>query len=227
MSPIEHGGGLALGPLVIALPVLTTWGIMAVLALLSWLVTRRLSEQPGVMQLLCEGVVSAMAGAVEGVLPGKADQVMPFIGTLWIFIVVANLVGLVPGLDSPTADLGITASLAILVFLSVHWYGIRNEGLAAYLRHYLRPMPLMLPFHIMSEITRTVALAVRLFGNVMSLETAALIVLLLAKFLVPVPVMMLHIVEALVQAYIFGMLALVYIAGAMQAHHAQRAAPKE
>ena len=113
------------------------------------------------------------------------------------------------GAASPTGDLSTTAALAIVVFLSVHWFGIRSEGLGAYLRHYMQPSPIMIPFHIISEISRTVALAVRLFGNVMSLETAAILVLLVAGFLVPVPVLLLHIVEALVQAYIFGMLALV------------------
>ncbi|HUI62264.1 MAG TPA: F0F1 ATP synthase subunit A, partial [Steroidobacteraceae bacterium] len=108
----------------------------------------------------------------------------------------------------------------ILVFFSVHWFGIRSEGIRGYLRHYLSPTPLMAPFHLISEVSRTVALAVRLFGNIMSLEMTALIVLLVAGPLVPVPVLMLHIVEALVQAYIFGMLALVYISGGIQSQQA-------
>jgi F-type H+-transporting ATPase subunit a len=102
------------------------------------------------------------------------------------------------------------------VFLSAHWLGSRIQGLGNYLRHYLAPSPIMLPFHLISEITRTVALAVRLFGNMMSLEMAALLILLLAGFLAPIPILMLHIVEALVQAYIFGILALIYVAGGLQ-----------
>ena len=141
---------------------------------------------------------------------------MPFIGSLWVFLVVANLVGLIPGLASPTHDLSATAALALLVFLSVHWYGIRSQGLRRYLHHYLTPTPFLLPFHVISEITRTVALAVRLFGNIMSLEMAALLILLVAGFLAPIPILMLHIIEALVQAYIFGMLALIYVAGGLQ-----------
>jgi len=133
-----------------------------------------------------------------------------------VFLVVANLAGIVPGLHSPTGDLSLTAALALLVFLSVHWYGVRAEGARAYLRHYVSPNPVMFPFHVMSELSRTVALAVRLFGNMASLEMAALLVLLVAGFLVPVPILLLHVVEALVQAYIFGMLALVYIAGGIQ-----------
>lgn len=129
----------------------------------------------------------------------------------------ANLVGLVPGLTSPTGDLSTTVALALVVFAAVHWFGIRIEGFRAQLRHYLHPNPILLPFHVLGEITRTLALAIRLFGNIMSLEMAALLLLLVAGFLVPVPLLVLHIIEALVQAYIFGMLALVYVAGSLQA----------
>ena len=143
-------------------------------------------------------------------------NILPFVASLWIFLVLANLIGIIPGLHAPTGDLSTTAALGVLVFFSVHWYGIRIHGLKQYLRHYIEPNPILLPFHIVSEISRTVALAVRLFGNIFSLEMAALLVLLVAGFLVPVPVLLLHIVEALVQAYIFGMLALIYIAGGIQ-----------
>ena len=213
---LEGARGLQVGPLTLSPAVLTTWGIMAVLVLAAWLLTYRLREQPGPAQVIVEGIVSAIESAVTGLIPEHPRRIVPFVGTLWIFILTANLVGIVPELKSPTGDLSVTTGLALLVFLSVHWFGIRSEGLAGYLKHYVRPSAIMLPFHLLSELTRTVALAVRLFGNIMSLEIAALIVLLLAGFLVPVPVLMLHLVEAIVQAYIFGMLALVYIAGAMQ-----------
>ncbi len=154
--------------------------------------------------------------AILAVAPEHGRQIMPFIATLWLFLVVANLIGLIPGLDSPTRDLSVTSALAVLVFLSVHWFGIKTQGLKKYLRHYLSPSPILLPFHIISEFTRTLALAIRLFGNMMSLEMAAMLILLVAGFLAPVPILMLHIIEALVQAYIFGMLALIYLAGAIQ-----------
>jgi len=205
-----------LGPVVITSTVVTTWMIMAMLCLSGWLISRRLNTEPGPVQTAVEGIVCAIEGAVAEVAPGHARQIMPFIGSLWIFLVVANLTGLVPGLHSPTRDLSATAGLAIVVFLSTHWFGIRTQGLMTYLRHYLIPSPILLPFHLISEITRTVALAVRLFGNMMSLEMAALLILLVAGFLAPVPILMLHIVEALVQAYIFGMLALIYVAGGIQ-----------
>ncbi len=213
-----------IGPLVITNTVVTTWAIMAILVIAAWLTTRRLSLKPGPSQVVAEGVVGAIEGAVKAVLPNHASQVTPFIGTLWLFIGVANLASLIPGVRSPTGDLSLTAGLAILVFLSVHWYGLRAHGVKAYLRHYLKPNPILLPFHIISEISRTVALAVRLFGNVFSLQMAALLVLLVAGFLAPVPILMLHIIEALVQAYIFGVLSLIYVAGSIQSQELQQQA---
>jgi F-type H+-transporting ATPase subunit a len=196
--------------------VLTTWGIVLVLFVGSWLSTRRLSLEPGPWQTALEGVVTAIEDAIANVLPEHASRVLPLVGTFWIFIAFANLVGLVPGLRGPTGDLSQTAALAFVVLLSVQYFGIRIHGLRGYLHHYVEPNPLLLPFHIVSEISRTVALAVRLFGNIFSLELAALLVLLVGGLLVPVPLLLLHVVEALVQAYIFGMLALVYIAGGVQ-----------
>jgi F-type H+-transporting ATPase subunit a len=218
----------AIGPVLIARSVVTTWVIMLVLGAASRLATRRLrAEGPGTVQALLEGAVVAIDETVRGVIPDQADLVRPFIGTLWVFVVVANLCGIVPGLESPTADISVTAGLALLVFLSVHWFGLRSQGPGRYFRHYLSPSPVMLPFHVISELTRTVALAVRLFGNIMSLEMAAILVLAVAGFLVPIPLLMLHIVEALIQAYIFGMLALLYIAGAIQSQQLKGQAQEE
>ena len=218
---METGGlltekALRFGPLTISGTVLTTWIIMLILMMVSWLVTRRLRMQPDAVQTTIEGIISTMETAIAAVEPKQAQQLLPFIGSLWIFLVIANLSGLIPGVHSPTGDLSTTAALAFLVFLAAHWFGIRTQGLKNYLRHYLTPSPILLPFHIISEITRIVALAVRLFGNIMSLEMAALLILFVAGVLVPVPILMLHVIEALVQAYIFGILALIYIAGGLQ-----------
>lgn len=205
-----------LGAVNITSTVVTTWGIMLFLGFFSWAITRNLSLKPGKLQIILEAIVVSIESAISGIAPQQAKQLLPFVGSLWIFLVVANLIGLVPKLHSPTGDLSTTTGLALLVFFSVHWYGIRNQGLKGYLKHYLSPSPILLPFHLISEVTRTVALAVRLFGNMMSLEMAALLILLVAGFLAPIPILMLHIVEALVQAYIFGMLALVYVASGIQ-----------
>jgi len=157
---------------------------------------------------------------VHEVLPQYSKILTPFILSLWLFLGLANLIGLIPGFGSPTRDLSITSSLAVIVFFSVHWFGIKTQGAKKYFKHYLSPSPLLLPFHIISEISRTIALAVRLFGNMISLEMVALIILFVAGFLMPVPILMLHIIEALVQAYIFGMLTLIFIASGIQAQEA-------
>jgi F-type H+-transporting ATPase subunit a len=211
-----------IGPLAVTGTVVTTWALIVATGLLCWGSTRRLRIQPGRLQTAVEGVVGLIEVAVRDVAGPHTQAIVPFVGSLWIFLVTANLVGLIPGLHSPTRDLSATAALAFLVFLSTHWYGIRAEGLGGYLRHYLSPSPILLPFHLVSEITRTIALAVRLFGNMMSLEMAALLILLVAGFLAPIPILMLHIIEALVQAYIFGMLALIYICGGIQAQQIKR-----
>ncbi len=213
-----------LGPVVITNTVVTTWVIMAVLGLFAWLVSRRLQIEPGPLQTAVEGIVATIENAVAAVAPEQTQRIMPFIGSLWIFLVIANLSGLLPGAHSPTRDLSATAGLAFLVFLSTHWFGIRAQGVKNYLHHYIAPNPILLPFHLISEITRTIALAVRLFGNMMSLEMAALLILMVAGFLAPVPILMLHIIEALVQAYIFGMLALIYVAGGIQSQQLRQKA---
>jgi len=219
---MEHEFFLTIGPLAISSSVMTTWAIIISITALAWLTTRRLDLVPSAVQTMVEGIVSALEEAVHSVAPDHGRQIMPFIATLWVFLVVANLIGLIPGLHSPTRDLSVTSALAVLVFFSVHWFGIKTQGLKGYLHHYLTPSPILLPFHIISELTRTLALAVRLFGNIMSLETAAMLVLFVAGFLAPIPILMLHIIEALVQAYIFGMLALIYLAGAIQSQQINR-----
>jgi F-type H+-transporting ATPase subunit a len=194
------------------------WLSAAITALLAALAASlRRAPEAGRTRVVAEAVFVLMRDAVAEVVPAsEVARVLPFIGTLWLFIVFANLLGLVPGLTSPTSDLSVTSALAAIVFVAVHVYGVRAHGWRAYLRHYLEPSPILLPFHFVSEITRTLALAIRLFGNVMSLELAAALVLLVAGLLVPVPLLLLHVVEALVQAYIFGMLALIYIGSALE-----------
>ncbi|MCK5120434.1 MAG: F0F1 ATP synthase subunit A [Methylococcales bacterium] len=207
---------LTVGMLTIHEPVIATWGVMLFIISLVWLATRQMKMLPSGVQTVIEAIFEAIEQAILEVAPEHGRLIMPFIATLWVFLVIANLVGLIPGLHSPTGNLSVTSALAILVFLSVHWFGIRTQGLKKYLHHYLMPTPILLPFHIVSELTRTLALAIRLFGNVMSLEMAAMLILLVAGFLAPIPILMLHIIEALVQAYIFGMLALIYLASAIQ-----------
>lgn len=213
---MENEFTFVLGSVVIDASVITTWGIMLLITVMAWFLTRQLDRAPGTLQIIAESIVAAIEDAITAVAPEHGRQIMPFIASIWLFLIIANLTGLIPGLHSPTDDLSVTSALAVLVFFSVHWFGIKTQGLKNYLHHYLTPSPILLPFHIISEFTRTLALAVRLFGNMMSLEMAAMLILLVAGFLAPIPILMLHIIEALVQAYIFGMLALIYLAGAIQ-----------
>ena len=205
---------LWVGQIPIEQSILTSWSVLLVLFIFFKIINRQLrAENPTGPQVLLEAIYITMHNAIEEVLPDHTDMVFPYVASLWIFILILNLIGVIPGLSAPTTDLSVTASLAVLTLFSVHWFGIRTEGIKNYLKHYIKPSPILLPFHIISEITRTLALAVRLFGNIMSLELTALIVLMVAGLLIPVPILMLHIIEAIIQAYIFGMLALIYIAG--------------
>lgn len=212
-----------LGPIAFSASVVVTWAIMAALALAALLLTRR----PPLAEALLEPAVMAMLHAVQDVQSDEAEarMLLPFIATIWIFLVCANLAGLLPGVRSPTSDLSVTAALAVAVFLAVHVYSVRINGWRGYLKHFLQPSPLLLPFELIGELSRTLALAVRLFGNISGLELAAYLVLIVAGALLPVPILMLHIVEALLQAYIFGILALVYIAAGL-AVHPHRSSPE-
>ena len=217
--------GFQIGTLFLSASLITTWLLMLGMLIFSAFIRRKLLQDDNLWRTCAETLFAMMENAVKEVVPNYYQQVTPFIATLWIYLVLANLLGLIPGLHSPTADLSVTAGLALIVFASVHWFGIRNLGLKTYLKHYLSPNPIMLPFHLMSEISRTLALAIRLFGNIMSLEMAILLVLLVAGFLVPIPLMMLHLVEALIQAYIFGVLALLYIGTSLESKAPQSNPP--
>jgi F-type H+-transporting ATPase subunit a len=203
----------AVGQVLVTNTVVTTWLVMAIIALASYLLTRRLSLQPSLGQEIVESLFEAVEKTIKEVLPMDPWLVLPVLGTLWIFIGFANLTGLLPGLRTPTADINTTCAFAVISFSLTHVYGIMTEGIRDYLRHYREPTWFLLPFHLMAEVTRTVALAVRLFGNMLSGEMIALILLGVVGFLVPIPFAMLHIIIGVIQAYIFGVLTLVFIAG--------------
>lgn len=193
--------------------VVTTWGLMAVLSVASWIATRSFRVDPGGWQAMIETVVLGIEEQIAALLNRDAGPFLPLLGTLFIFLVVANLCGIVPGVKAPTASIETPAALASIVFLSVHFYGVRVQGLVPYLKGYLKPNPIMLPFNVLSELTRSFSLAMRLFGNIMSEELVVAIILALAGLLVPIPFMAFGILVGLVQAYIFSVLATVYIGG--------------
>lgn len=198
-----------------------TWIVMFLLVLTSWLVTRHLASDPPLSrwQNALEAVVDAIRGQIREIGPDETGRYLPFIATLFLFIAVSNLLHIVPGWYSPTGSLSTTAALAICVAVAVPVFGIRTRGVRGYLRHYLRPSFFMLPLHLLSETTRTVALAVRLFGNIMSASMIMGILLAIAPLFFPVVMHALGLLLGLIQAYIFAVLAMVYIAAAVQAQN--------
>ena len=193
-----------------------TWGLMLLLALGSWLVTRGLSHelQRSRWQNLLEIVVLGIVRQVEDVGLAPPRRYLAFLGSLVLFVAAAALCTVLPGYEPPTGSLSTTAALALCVFVAVPWYGIRERGLGGYLRAYAEPTVVMLPFNIISEVSRTLALAVRLFGNMMSGAMIMAILLTITPFFFPVVMTALGLLTGLVQAYIFSILAAVYIAAA-------------
>ena len=196
--------------------IVTTWALMAVLVMVAWLVTRRLSTQAQMSrwQNLLEVLVAKMRDQIAAVSQQAPGPYLPFVGTLFVFILTANLLNLIPGITPPTASLSTTTALALCVFMAVPIFGIAREGFLAYLRQYLRPTPLMLPFNLIGELSRTIALAVRLYGNIMSGTVIVGILLSLVPFFFPVLMQLLGLITGVIQAYIFAILAMVYIASA-------------
>lgn len=208
-----------LGPFAVRATLALTWAVMALLVALSWSVTRRLTSdvRMGRGQNLLEVLVLTVRDQIEDVAPGWGARLLPFVGTLFVFIAVSNLLGVVPGYVPPTASLSTTTALALCVFVAVPFYGIQSQGLRGYLGHYVQPSPLMLPFNVLGELTRTLALAVRLFGNVMSGAMIVAILVALAPLLFPIALQALGLLTGLVQAYVFAILALIYVASAIRA----------
>jgi F-type H+-transporting ATPase subunit a len=203
---------------------ITTWIMMAVMAVSAKLLTRRLAHAPGSIskaQAALEIIVTGAVQQIREVGLSRPERYLPFLGTLFLFIFLANLGTLIPGFDPPTSSLSTTAALAICVFVAVPLFGIRDQGLGGYLKTYTEPTVLMLPFNIISELSRTLALAVRLFGNMMSGGLIVAILLTITPFLFPILMTALGLLTGTVQAYIFSILAAVYIAAATSSNTAQ------
>ncbi len=195
-----------------------TWGLMAVLAIGAKLVTRNLATglQRSRWQNLLEMIVSGINKQIEEVGMAEPGKYIGFVGTLFLFVATATLFTIVPGYEPPTGSLSTTAALAICVFVAVPLFGIEAGGLRKYLKAYLQPTVIMLPFNIISELSRTLALAIRLFGNMMSGTLILAILLTITPFIFPIAMSALGLLTGMVQAYIFSVLASVYIAAATQ-----------
>jgi F-type H+-transporting ATPase subunit a len=215
-SPLDSTILFQLGPVPIAQSVVTTWVIMVVLVLGAALLTRRLDALPSRRQAALELMVTTLDTQIAETTGARPAPYRAFIGTLFLFILVANWSSLVPGVAPPTAQLETDAALAILVFFSVVWFGVRSGGVGGYLRSFAAPNPLMIPLNMLSSVTRVFSMFVRLFGNVMSGVFVIGIVASLAGLLVPIPLMALDLLTGLVQAYIFAVLAMVFIAAAVE-----------
>ena len=202
------------GPLTVNATLLFTWVVMALLVGAAVIVGRGFRVEPpiGRAQLVFEALVSFVLDQISDVTRQDPRRYLPFAGTLFLFILTANVLSVVPGFQPPTGSLSTTAALAIAVFLAVPAFGIARVGVRRYLRSYLEPTPFMLPFTVLGEITRTLALAVRLFGNIMSGSMLVAILLLIAPLVFPVLMQGLSLLFGVLQAYIFTVLALVYIA---------------
>jgi len=204
-----------------------TWIIMAILVIGSILITRNLSTDRTMSrwQNLMEVIVSTIRSEIRDIVREGVDTYFAFIGTLFLFILLSNLLTFIPGYVAPTSSLTTTASLAIVVFFAVPIYGISKQGIIEYLKEYFRPNFIFFPFHVMGELSRTLALAVRLFGNIMSHEKVIAILLAVTPLFFPIVMQALGLLIGLIQAYIFVVLTMVYIASATQSHEEEEHKP--
>ncbi|WP_367754240.1 F0F1 ATP synthase subunit A [Flavobacterium sp. WC2430] len=200
----------------INLTLVTTWAVLILMVVGARLITRKLKTDIHISRWQCilEIVVLGIATQIKEIGLDKPEKFIGFIGTLFLFIAVSNLCIIFPGYIPPTSSLSTTVALAICVFVAVPFFGILESGIMGYLKSYLQPTVIMLPFNIISEISRTIALAVRLFGNIMSGGMIVAILLSIMPFVFPVLMTILGLITGIIQAYIFSILATVYIAAA-------------
>lgn len=220
LSPDDHI--LAwLGPLPINATIAYTWLVMAILVIVSYLVTRRLNDSARISrwQNLLEILVSGLSEQIRQTSRQEPGPYLPFVGTLFLYIATSNLLAVVPGFSPPTSSLSCTTALALAVLAAVPLFGIAQRGLFGYLGEYIKPSVFMLPFNIIGELSRTLALAVRLYGNMMSGSVIGIILLGIVPLFFPILLQFLGLITGLVQAYIFAVLAMVFIASAQAARN--------
>ena len=214
-SPLATEPLFHLGPVPVSAPVVTTWVIIALLWAGAALVTRRLALVPSKAQTVLELLVSTVDDQIRDTMQAEPRSYRSLVGTLFLFILISNWSSLVPGVEPPTAHIETDAALALIVFCATIFYGVRTRGLGRYLATFAEPTWVMIPLNVVEQITRTFSLVVRLFGNVMSGVFVVGIVLSLAGLLVPIPLMALDLLTGAVQAYIFTVLAMVFIGAAL------------
>jgi F-type H+-transporting ATPase subunit a len=210
-SPLTMKTVITLGPVPITMPVVVTWGLMIALTLASWVATRSLKLAPSRSQTVLELIVEAIEGQIRDTMGVAPKPYLPLIGTLFLFILASNWSSLIPGVEPPTHCIETDIALALIVFFAVIFFGIRARGLGGYAKTFAEPSFLMIPLNLIETITRTFSLFVRLFGNVMSGAFIIGIILSLAGLLVPIPFMGIELLIGAIQAYIFTVLAMVFI----------------
>ncbi len=198
------------------------WLVMAILILVSFLASRSIKMVPGAVQNLMEAVVSGIDGLLEDTMGKEGKAYFPLIATFALFILVSNLIALIPGFYPPTANLNTNAALALTVFVMTHIVGIRKHGIA-YLKHFMGPIlwlaPLIFIIEIIGHIARPLSLSLRLFGNMYGHEIVLMIFVGLVPFLLPVPMMLMGVLVAFIQTFVFTLLAMIYMAGALEESH--------
>lgn len=206
------------GPIKLNETIVSTWLIMGLLGLLAWWIGRHISDEKpaSFWQHVLEVIIAFVREIIEDTTRHKVEAILVFTGTLFLFVATSNILSVIPGFTAPTGSLSTTTALALCVFVAVPWFGISQVGLTSYLRNYVRPTWIMLPFNIIGEISRTLALAVRLFGNMMSGTMIGAILLLVIPLIFPVLMQLLGLLTGIIQAYIFAVLAIVYIASGME-----------
>ncbi len=199
-----------------------TWFIMVFLAVLSFLATRRLSIVPGRLQNFLEAILEAIDNFLIDTMGPEGRKFFPLVATLGIYILFSNLIGLVPGFESPTSNVNTNASMALTVFAMTHIVGVKIHGVK-YIKQFMGPVwwltPLMMPIEIISHLARPLSLSIRLFGNIKGEDIVLAVVLMLVPFLVPLPVFVLMIFTSFIQTMVFMILTMMYIAGAMEEAH--------
>lgn len=214
-SPLMINTVFKIGPVPITAPVVVTWGLMMLFALSGLLATRRLALAPNRYQAALEMIVEAIEDQIRSTMRVEPRPYVPIVGTLFLFILLANWSSLVPGVEPPTAHIETDAALGVIVFAAIIYFGIRARGIGGYLKTFAEPSVVMIPLNLVETFTRTFSLIVRLFGNVMSGVFIIGIVLSIAGLLVPIPLMALELLIGAIQAYIFTVLAMVFIGSAL------------
>ncbi|MFC2968254.1 F0F1 ATP synthase subunit A [Acidimangrovimonas pyrenivorans] len=207
-------GGLGGWP--VSATIVNTWIVMAVLVAVGRLATLGIGPAPPVSRwrIAVELLIAMIRDQIRQIGGGDPGRYLPFVGTLFLYVLLSNVLGVIPGFMSPTGSLSTTVALALCVLVAVPIYGIADNGLLGYLKRYFRPSPLMAPFNVIGELSRTIALAVRLYGNVMSGTVVVAVLLAVVPFFFPVLLQLLGLLTGVIQAYIFAVLAMVYIASA-------------